>query len=238
MSKEENVIKFYVLCNKLKKVIRTGWKDWNVEAERLESIAEHIYGVQMLALAMKDQYEYDVDIMKVIMMLAIHELEEIYIGDLTMFQINKEEKKIIGHEAVSKMLENLIEKDRIKELIYEFDERKTNEARFAHLCDKLECDIQSKIYEESGCMTYTNGKLDKRHTEGNNTANHPLVKELLDQGDTWSKMWLEFGQKIYNYDEDFLKVSNYAIEHDITKNDDSDTFKEKVKEVLEKNRLS
>lgn len=30
MSKESNVIDYYVLCNKLKTVIRTGWKDWNV----------------------------------------------------------------------------------------------------------------------------------------------------------------------------------------------------------------
>ena len=37
MSREENVIKYYVLCNKLKNVIRTGWKVWNVERERLES---------------------------------------------------------------------------------------------------------------------------------------------------------------------------------------------------------
>ena len=27
MRKEENVIRYYVLCNKLKSVIRTGWKD-------------------------------------------------------------------------------------------------------------------------------------------------------------------------------------------------------------------
>ena len=31
MSKEENVIKYYVMCNKLKNVIRTGWKTWNVK---------------------------------------------------------------------------------------------------------------------------------------------------------------------------------------------------------------
>ncbi len=36
MSKEENVIKYYVLCNQLKNVIRTGWKDWHVKKERLE----------------------------------------------------------------------------------------------------------------------------------------------------------------------------------------------------------
>ena len=81
MSKEENVIRYYVLCNKLKNVIRTGWKDWHVDRERIESVAEHIFGVQMLAIAMNSEYEYNVDISKVIMMLAVHELEEILIGD-------------------------------------------------------------------------------------------------------------------------------------------------------------
>ena len=104
MTKEENVIRYYVLFNKLKNVIRTGWKDWNVKSERLESVAEHIYGVQMLAIAMQSEYQYDIDIMKVIFMLAIHELEEIFIGDLTRFQITKTEKIKIGHEAVKKVL--------------------------------------------------------------------------------------------------------------------------------------
>ena len=45
MSKAKNVIRYYVLCNKLKDVIRTGWKDWNVKRDRVESVAEHIYGV-------------------------------------------------------------------------------------------------------------------------------------------------------------------------------------------------
>ena len=78
MNKEKNVINYYVLCNKLKNVIRTGWLDWNVTRDRVESIAEHIFGVQMLAIAMKSEYEYDIDLTKVIFMLAIHELEEIY----------------------------------------------------------------------------------------------------------------------------------------------------------------
>ena len=72
MTKAENVVKFYVLCNKLKNVIRTGWKDWHVNRDRLESVAEHIYSVQMLAIAMNSEYKYDVDIFKVIMMLAVH----------------------------------------------------------------------------------------------------------------------------------------------------------------------
>jgi putative hydrolase of HD superfamily len=74
MEKEKNVINYYVLCNKLKNVIRTGWKHWEVKKDRLESVAEHIFGVQMLAIAMKSEYQYDIDIMKVIFLIAIHEL--------------------------------------------------------------------------------------------------------------------------------------------------------------------
>ncbi len=52
MSKEQNIVNYYVICDSLKDVIRTGWKDWHVKRERLESVAEHTFSVQMLAIAM------------------------------------------------------------------------------------------------------------------------------------------------------------------------------------------
>ena len=39
MEEERRVVEFYVLCNKLKDVVRTGWKNWNVKKERLESLS-------------------------------------------------------------------------------------------------------------------------------------------------------------------------------------------------------
>ena len=209
MKKEENVVNYYVICNKLKNIIRTGWKDWNVKRDRLESVAEHIYGVQMLALAMKSEYKYDIDIMKVILMLAIHELGEAVIGDLTMFQISKEEKEKIEHEAVSKILRGLLDGKEIENLFFEFDARETKEARFAYQCDKLECDLQCKLYGEENLV-------DLNDQERNKTMNHPIVKELLDSGESWETMWLNFGQRIYPYDDNFKAVSNYAIENNIS----------------------
>ena len=208
MSKEENVIKYYVLCNKLKNVIRTGWKDWKVQRERIESVAEHIFGVQMLAIAMKSEFEYDIDIMKVIYMLAIHELGETVIGDLTQFQIEKNEKEKIEHEAVHKILASLIDGEKIEKLFLEFDAHKTPEAMFAYQCDKLECDIQCKLYDQEKCV-------DLKHQEGNNTVNDDTVKELLESGKSWSQMWLEFGKSRYPYDKNFLSVSNYVKDNDI-----------------------
>ena len=210
MTKEENVINYYVICNKLKNIIRTGWKDWNVKKERLESVAEHIFGTQMLAIAMKSEYQYDIDIMKVIFMLAIHELGETIIGDLTQFQISKDEKIKIEHDAVKEILSNLLEKKQIEELFLEFDSHKTKEAMFAYQCDKLECDLQSKLYDEEGCV-------DLNHQENNKTMDNKLVKQLLQEGNSWSEMWLKFGQSIYPYDDNFIAVSNYALNNNIKK---------------------
>ena len=156
MEREERVIGYYVLCNKLKDLIRKGWKDWNVDRERIESVAEHNYGTQQLAIAMQNVYHYNIDLTKVIMMLAVHELEETIIGDLTQFDISRKEKEKIGHDAVEGICDFFKLKSTVKDLIFEFDEKKTDEAKFAFMCDKLECDIQCKLYDEENCVDLEN----------------------------------------------------------------------------------
>ena len=200
MSRAEHVIAYYRLCNRLKDVIRTGWKDWNVQRDRLESVAEHIYGTQMLAIAMASEYEYDLDLKKVLYMLAIHELEEIIIGDLTLFDISKEEKIKKGHEAVLEVVSDLQLKYELFNLIIEFDERKTPEAIFAFQCDKLECDLQSVLYDEQGCV-------DVGHQPNNPAMQDVKVQSLLESNQSFSNMWLQFSQDRYAYDPNFLEVS-------------------------------
>ncbi len=207
MSKEEKVINYYIICNKLKNIIRTGWINWNVQKERLESVAEHIYGTQMLAIAIKSEYNYDIDIQKVIFMLAIHELGETIIGDLTQFQISKEEKQIIERNAVAKILNNLIDGKIINDLFLEFDEHKTKESLFAYQCDKLECDLQCKIYDEQNLVDLNNQ---------NNIVEDKRVQELLKTNTSWSNMWLNYGLKTYPYDNNFKKISLYALNNKIS----------------------
>ena len=202
MSKEENVFEFYMLCNKLKNVVRSAWTIWNVKRERLESIAEHVYGVQMLALAMYSEYDYDIDIKKVIYMLAIHEIGETVIGDITQFDMSKEEKEKLEHKAVHDILNGLLNGEEIEKIFLEFDSHNTQEALFAFECDKLECDIQAKLYDMEHCV-------DLNDQEGNRVFYDKTVQKYLSQGDSWSEMWLKFGREKYPYDENFRKVSNY-----------------------------
>lgn len=208
---EEKIISYYLVCNRLKDLIRSGWKNWKVKRNRIESVAEHIFGVQMLAIAMNSEYNYDIDIMKVIYMLAIHELGETIIGDITQFELNKEEKEKIEHEAVHKILGNLIDGDKIEKLFLEFDEKKTKEAKFAYQCDKLECDIQCKLYDEEGCVDYNNQK-------NKISINEQTMKNILNKEKSWSSSWIEFGKKTYNYDENFMKVADYIKNNNINNN--------------------
>ncbi len=209
--KQENVINYYLLCNKLKRIIRTGWKNWHVEKERIESIAEHIYGTQMLAIAMYSEYKYDIDIYKVILMLSIHELEETIIGDITHFEMSSKEKEEIGHKAVSKICSNLLSGDQIKSIIYEFDKKESKEAKFAYYCDKLECDIQAKIYGDEETVDLNNQEDNKTYFDDN-------VQRLLNEEHDFGKMWVRYGQERYNYDNHFKEVSDYVLTHRLKNN--------------------
>ncbi len=213
MSKEKNVVEFYLLCNKLKNVLRTGWTQWGVQANRVESVAEHVFGTQMLAISMWSEYSYDLDIKKVLCMLAVHETEEILIGDLTPFDISKEEKQELGKQAVKKVFGHLENAEYFAELTSEFDEKKTKEAKFAFWCDKLECDIQCKLYDEQNLV-------DLNKQENNKDFNNPMVQNVIKEEKTWSKAWLRFGQMRYNYDENFLKISDFVKNNTISKDDE------------------
>ena len=51
--KIKSAMRFYLLATKLKYKIRSGWDKyhWNISSERIESIAEHVYGTCILAIS-------------------------------------------------------------------------------------------------------------------------------------------------------------------------------------------
>ena len=161
LKKDEDKIKtildYYILTTKLKDVVRSGWKAWGVKRERVESVAEHIYGTCMLAIAIWSETLPEVNISEVIMMLALHETEEIVIGDITPFDNESKQKiKKEGQKAAFAIFKNLIAKDVYFKLIQDFDARKTPEAIFAHKCDKLESDLMARIYSDEGSLDFAN----------------------------------------------------------------------------------
>lgn len=208
--KLKSTMRFYILATKLKYKIRSGWDEnhWNVTKERIESIAEHVYGTCILALSIDSEFETNLDIDKVIKMLVLHEIGEVIIGDFTPFDnVTPEEKMEKEHAAIRNILGDLVKKDEYFSLLLEFDERKTKEAKFAYHCDKLEADIQSKIYQDMGC----HNPLDKQ--ENNVTFKSQRANQIVQDGAKSAfDIWYALDKKLYNDDTIFSNILDFVKE--------------------------
>ena len=207
-NKIKNIMSFYALCSKLKDTIRKGPLTWNANRKRIESVAEHIYGVQMLAISIYYQFGYKLDLNKVIYMLAIHELEEIEIGDLAFYETTKEDKLKKGKNATDLILKDLVGKEEISNLLDEYNERKTEEAIFAYHCDKLDCDVQMKLYDQEGCF-------DLNNQPNNPIIDLPSVRKVLDSESSISNAWIEFDRSKFEDDPVFIEIINWLKDNNI-----------------------
>ena len=201
----EEILKFHYNNCRLKNKIRSGWdrRHWNVKTERPERISEHVVGTMGLAIVMQKQFDYDIDLNKVLKMLAIHEIGEILIGNITPFDgITPEEKQKMEHQAMSDVLGNLTSKQELLDLLFEFDKRESNEARFAYFCDKMEADLQSKLYQDRGMHR----SLDDQ--ENNVVFRTSVAKKLIDEGaETAFDIWYGYDKHIYENDQRYPEFS-------------------------------
>ena len=202
----EEIFKFYYLNFRLKNRVRTGWdsKHWNVKSDRIETISEHVVGTIGLAMVLNSEFEYNFDTDKELKMLVIHETGETLIGDITPFDgITPEKKKEIEHQAMRDALGNLKEKDSLLNLLFEFDEQETPEAKCSHYCDKIEADLQAKIYQDKGM----HHSLDDQ--KNNVVFNSSKVQQMVKDGakDAFD-IWYEWDKTIYTGDNQFPEFAN------------------------------
>ena len=211
MSKSSNIIKFYEFTNVLKSKIRTGWLEIEIQKERLESVAEHIYGCLMLAIAIDSEYDLNIDMYKVLKMLSLHELEEILMGDLTLrADITKEEKILLGKKYVKEITNGLFKQNEIEELLNEFNAHITKESIFCYHIDKIECDMQAKMYDLEGVFLIEKAKEDL-----------PFFGDRADEIEKISKT-----------------ASDYWINYDKPRYEDDEIFKELINEIQSKKELN
>ena len=196
----KNIIKLYMLANTLKNKLRTGWVEIDIEKDRIESISEHIFGCLILAISIDSEYNLNLDMSKVLKMLALHETEEILMPDYTVrSNITKEQKIEYGRKCVSKVLEGLIKEKELSELLDEFNAHKTKESIFCYLVDKIECDFQAKMYDLEGVMSFDKTRKDLKY-----------YGDRADYIDNHSKsasdFWVEYDKPKYDNDVIFSKL--------------------------------
>ena len=136
MSDLSNIVDFIKEIEKLKTVTR-----FNRTLDgRFENSAEHSWQSAMASIVLQDYYPEKLNMEKVISMLLIHDLGEIYAGDTWVFN---DEKKVHSHdrelESIEKTMRILPEEKylNMKNSWLEFEKGQSAEARYARVIDAL-----------------------------------------------------------------------------------------------------
>ena len=136
MSNLNSTVNFIKEIEKLKSVTR-----FNRTLDgRFENSAEHSWQSAIAAIVLQDYYPEKLNIEKVVSMLLIHDLGEIYAGDTWVFD---DEKKVHSHdrelESIKKTMSILPEEKylNMKNSWLEFEKGQSAEARYARVIDAL-----------------------------------------------------------------------------------------------------
>lgn len=196
----DSIIRFYMFANILKNKLRAGWIQIGINKQRTESIADHIYGTLVLAISINSEYKLDLDMLKVLKTLALHELEEILMPDFTIrSDITKKEKDEKGKICVSEVTKGLFDQEEIERLLVEFSERSTKEAKFCYLVDKIECDFQAKMYDLEGNFDIEDAKEDLKFYGDE-------AKNIEQNAKCASDYWILYDKKLYEHNEIFKSL--------------------------------
>ncbi len=181
MEKFRKQMNFLIEINKLKSVFRQSLLPEN---GRNENDAEHSWHLCMYAVILSEYAPKNVDLLKCIKMLLIHDLVEIYAGDTYLYDEKGNEDKLKREtEAADKLYSILDEQgDALKALWYEFDECESEEAVFANALDRMQPLLLNYL---------TEGKLWRK--------NNINISDVIEKG-KWETRKVDEKIKQYVYD--------------------------------------
>jgi putative hydrolases of HD superfamily len=176
LNKSSNIIDFFFEYAQLKNLYRQGWLNNNVSERDCESVADHSFGVSLLGYIIAEEFRPDLDSKKIMLLGMLHEIGEIYTGDITpLDNINIEEKTKLELNSVEKVFSKLSNSEKYVNLWLEYERGETSEAKFVKQVDKLEMVLQAHLYEK---MNYNN--LDEFFVYVKERISSPELKQIFE----------------------------------------------------------
>lgn len=108
------------------------------DCETHEDDAQHAWHMAIMTLLLKEYANEEIDVLKTVSMLLIHDLVEVYAGDTYAYDEEGKKTQAEREAKAADKLYGLLPEDQgeyLKNLWYEFEEQKTPEARFARTMD-------------------------------------------------------------------------------------------------------
>ena len=138
MDRMKQQIAFLMEIDKVKNIFR---QTYLADGKRKENDAEHSWHLAIAAFLLKEYVAEDVDVMKVMIMVLIHDLVEIDAGDTYAYDSEGTKSKRERELKAAERIFGILPKDQgtyFRSLWDEFEEYSTEDAKFAHLLDNFQ----------------------------------------------------------------------------------------------------
>ena len=165
--------------------------------ERKENDAEHSWHLAIMAFILSEHFDKEIDVLKVIKTVLMHDLVEIYAGDTYCYDMKANEDKEKREIEAAKKIYSLLPDEQREEyfkLWREFEEKSTPEAVFANILDRIQPILLN--YATGGKAWKEHGIYNSQVLERN--------KFVLENNDEFSKYLFEIIENAVN--EGMLKI--------------------------------
>lgn len=145
---------FILEMNKLKSVFRNTITSF----DRKESTAEHSWSATMIIVILMNELKkefFEIDELKTLKLALIHDIVEIYAGDVMAFDVEaRKDKEKIEIEALEKLMAVYPEfGQQLADLWHEFEKKESIEAKIAKAADSI-CPIFQRLQSKQSYVPF------------------------------------------------------------------------------------
>ena len=151
--------------------------------KRWESSAEHSWDLAMWAWIFSNDLPPAADLFRIIKLLLMHDLVEIYAGDTFLFDHAKRRRKAMVEAKAAKKLFRLLTPDLQKEfkaLWLEFEAGKSREAKVAKSIDRLQPILQNIVSDGYGWKKHNVTEEDIRKYKRDHMVHDKTVLQIFE----------------------------------------------------------
>lgn len=191
MDRLERIVEFCRTIDREKFIQR---KTYLTDGERLENDAEHAWHLAVMALLLGEYSNAEIDLLRVVSMVLIHDLVEIYAGDTFAYDEAGMKTQKARESAAAARLFPILPDDlasRFRGLWDEFESEETAEAKFAHTLDNfqpmmLQAATDGRAWREGGRRLSEVLRRNTRTAEGSealwNYAKENFIRPQIEKG--------------------------------------------------------
>lgn len=180
----EDQIKFIVEIDRLKRIFR---QNVVIGTTEQENDAEHSWHMAVMAILLSEYASEEINILRVLKMILIHDLVEIHAGDTFCYDEKGNVDKFEREQKSANQLFNLLPSDQAEEIMdlwHEFEAMETAESKFAASLDRLQPLLLN--YNTNGHTWKKPGVTSEKVLKRNSVLENPvpqlwdLAKEIIE----------------------------------------------------------